>query len=545
MTVRRSALLLLASLAVPAPSAPVSTVAAAATAHPTATEAALAILRAGGNAVDAAVAAALTLGVVEPHASGLGGGGFLVIRMASPERTEVINCRETAPAAASLEMWLGPDGAVVTERVNLGGTSVGVPGTVAGLWEAHQRHGALAWADVVGPAIAAADAGVTLTPNAADIMLDHLDIITQDPGLAALYAPEGLPLDPGQTMHSAELAATLRSLAAEGGPWFYTGPVAGEMVRVVRERGGVLTSEDLANCQPSIQEPVAIPYRGHTILTIGLPSSGAVIIARVLHALETVDLAPLGAGTTASIDLIARTIAEAAEATRPFAGDPLGLPPGVTLETLLSAESPALSTDAVTGGSGSTTHLSLIDSQGNAVALTQTIGHFHGAGIRLPESGVMLNDQISDFTFPNSPLWRDGGGNHPLPGARPASSMAPMIVLDAEGRVIAVLGSPGGLRIPAALVEILVNFIDHGMDVDAAVAAPRFHPSPGPSRRLDLEGGHAPEIAEDLRALGWDVREREALDNYFGGAQMLVRDPRTGEITGTADPRRDGSVGGL
>ncbi len=531
-----------------APSVGAATVyshAAAATAHPLATAAAVEMLDAGGNAVDAAVAAAFALGVVEPHASGLGGGGLMVILNAETGELETINYRETAPAATNLCLYQDENGAFERERTRHGPLAVAVPGNPAGLSAAHTRHGALPGARPLEPAIRHAEAGFELSGKVAGIYLDRLDLIDADPGLSALLAPEGLPLEAGDTLRQPALAETLHALAASGPAWFYTGPVGEELVNVMAERGGVITADDLATCEPLIGDPLRFTYRDHTIVTVGPPSAGAVTLARTLRALEDHDLAALGPNTPEAIDLIASALSEAAAAVRPMVGDPMTMPSGLELETLMTPAPLSVEALHAPPTSGSTTHLCVIDAAGNAVALTQTLNLWLGAGIVLPESGVMLNDEMADFTYPTSGLWRDDGGNHPTPGARPATSMAPMLVLDEDGEVVAVLGTPGGVRIPSALTEILVNLLDHGMDVEAAVNAPRFHPTHPGGRELNIERDVGAEVLDALRARGWELHERPPLDAHFGGAQVLVRDPAACAIRGAADPRRDGTVDGL
>ncbi|MBN1476766.1 gamma-glutamyltransferase [Candidatus Sumerlaeota bacterium] len=533
----RSTLTLLALIALSSRAGEAFTGAAVATAHPLATEAGLSILRQGGNAVDAAVAAAMTLGVVEPHASGLGGGGFIVIQMAASEETLVIDYRERAPMATNLDRWRSESGEIDRTRTRRGGLAVATPGTAVGLHLALERAGSLPWDVALAPAILHAEEGFALSEKVADIYLDRLEMIVDDPGLSATLAPTGLPLESGETLVQPQLAQTLRLLAEQGPDLIYSGPVGEEMVRVVGERGGALTTEDLASYAPAIREPVRISYRGHTLVTIGPPSTGSLTAARALRALETLPLSSMSPDSPEAIHRIAGALSEAAAAVEPMVGD---LASGeIDIEALLipSPFEPLSHPEPVT--SGSTTHLSVIDADGNAVALTQTINYWLGAGILLPESGVMLNDEMEDFTF------EAGHPNAPRPGARPATSMAPMLILDPDGEVIASLGTPGGARIPSAMVQIIVNLLDFGMSIEEAINAPRCHPVEPGGMRLAVEEGFPPETLEALSELGWEIDPHGALDPYFGGAQAVLRDPATGALMGAADPRRDGAVGGL
>jgi gamma-glutamyltranspeptidase / glutathione hydrolase len=533
----RATLLLLALITLPGCAAEVFSDAAVATAHPLATEAGLSILRQGGNAVDAAVAAAMTLGVVEPHASGLGGGGFIVIQMAASDETLVIDYRECAPLATDLENWRDESGEIDRTRTRRGGLAVAAPGTAAGLHLALECAGSLPWTAVLEPAIDHAEEGFALSEKVAGIYLDRFGVIEHDPGLSAIFASSGLPLETGDQLTQPQLAQTLRLLAEQGPDLIRVGPVGEEMIRVVGERGGVLAPEDLASYSPAIREPLRVTYRGHTMVTIGLPSTGSLMVGRALSALEDFPLSSLSPDSPEAIHRIACALSEAAAAVGPVVGD---LASGeIDIEALLIPQpfEPMSQPEPVT--SGSTTHLSVIDSEGNAVALTQTINYWLGAGILLPESGVMLNDEMEDFTY------EEGHPNAPRPGSRPATSMAPMLILDSDGEVIASLGTPGGSRIPSAMVQIIVNLLDFGMSIDEAINAPRCHPVEPGGLRLAVEEGFAQETLEALGERGWEIDQRDALDPYFGGAQALIRDPVTGSLTGAADPRRDGAVGGL
>jgi gamma-glutamyltranspeptidase/glutathione hydrolase len=512
--------------------------AAVATAHPLATAAGIEMLQQGGNAVDAAVASALALSVVEPHASGLGGGGLMVIRLADGGGAHGILYRETAPGAITLDHYTDDAGELSSRNARTGGLAVATPGTVAGLHLALEKHGTLPWATVLGPAIRYAEEGFELSDKVAAIYFDRINLISGDPGLTALLMPDGLPLEAGDVLRQPRQAATLRALAEYGPSHIYSGPVAQELAETVQARGGVLSVEDLNHYQPVELAPLAIRYRGHTITTLGPPSVGACILGRTLTALEAHDLAAMDRGAVETVDVIAAALSEAAAVMRPVIGDPRHLPPGLDLDALLAGAGSAEAM-ADPGGSGNTSHLSVIDGHGNAVALTQTINYWLAAGILLPDAGFMLNNEMMDFTY------EEGDANMPRPGARPATNMAPMILLDEAGEVIAVLGTPGGPRISSALVEILVNLIDFEMPIDEAINTSRFHPVEPGGRRLALEEGFADDVAPALTALGWEVDPHGPTDAYFGGAQALVRDPATDTLSGAADPRRDGTVDGF
>jgi gamma-glutamyltranspeptidase/glutathione hydrolase len=449
----------------------------------------------------------------------------------------VIDYRECAPLATDLENWRDESGEIDRARARRGGLAVAVPGTVAGLHFALAEAGSLPWADVLEPAIHHAEQGFPLSEKVAGIYLDRLEVIDHDPGLSAVLAPTGLPLEAGEILVQPQLARTLRLLAEQGPDLICGGSVGEEMVRVVGERGGVLSPEDLASHSPEMREPLRITYRGHTLVTIGPPSAGSLTTARALSALESAPLPSLSPESPEAINTIASALSEAAAAVLPVVGDPaFG---EIDVEALLIPGEfvPLAQPEPVT--SGSTTHLSVIDSDGNAVALTQTLNYWLGAGILLPESGLILNDEMEDFTF------EAGHPNAPRPGARPATSMTPMLILDPDGEVIASLGTPGGARIPSAMVQIIVNLLDFGMSIEEAINAPRCHPIDPGGMRLAVEESFAPETLEALAELGWEIDQRGTFDPYFGGAQAVIRDPVTGELTGAADPRRDGAVGEL
>jgi len=533
-----------------------------------ATRAGAAVLRAGGNAVDAAIATSFALSVSDPHHSGIGGGGFLLVRLADGAAFAV-DARETAPAAATRDMFVVPG---VPERASQhGALAVATPGLVAGLALAHARWGTRPWAELVEPAVRLAEEGFAIGAShaAAVAYWKGAGHAERFPETAAIQLPPGgAPIAPGFRLVQRELGATLRRIAAEGPRVLYGGPLGEAIAREVRRRGGVLAADDLARYAPRVREPVRGTYRGLEVLSFPPPSSGGVALVQMLNVLEGFPLSARGAGSSASWHLVAEAMKLAFADRQAYLGDPdfVDVPVAALVsepyaERLRARINPprwrrapwtwtrdevALEVDGPgepARGTG-TTHFSITDAFGNAVAVTQTINLLFGSGLTVPGTGIVLNDEMDDFvTGPGRPnafgLVATSDANAVAPGKRPLSSMTPTIVVRA-GRPYLVTGSPGGPRIITTTLLTLLNVVDWGMDAAEAVAAPRLHHQWRPDV-LEVEPPTPADVVDGLRRRGHAVR---VADREWSSAQLVVVDPVTGLHTGASDPRGDGAAWG-
>ncbi len=546
---RRGRFLLLIGLllpGVPAAAAPQAMVAAA---HPLAVEAGREMLRRGGSAVDAAVAAQMVLGVVEPQASGIGGGGFLMHYDAAGGAIVAYDGRETAPAGATPRMFLAPDGKPLPyrEAVN-SGLSVGVPGVLPMLALAHREHGRLPWRDLFQPAIALARDGFALPPRLA-LTLERFPDLRAEPGLRdTWFRPDGTPFRAGERVANPALAATLHAVAERGPAVLGEGPLAEEMVARVQGhvRPGTLALSDLAAYEPVKREPLCGPYRVWIVCSMPPPSSGGLAILQALALLEPFELWRDKPNDLRAVHLIAEASRLAFADRNRYVGDPafVAVPvTGLLSPAYLDERRKLMSPDRALGEVGpgvppgyverGTSHMSIVDARGNAVSFTTTIEGPFGAGMVV--GGVVLNNELTDFAArPES----DGRpvANRVEPGKRPRSSMSPTFVLDRDRRLVAALGSAGGARIIGDTLQALIGLLDWNLSPAEALALPRV---------LNLNG--ATELEQDtpltgyadaLRALGHQVQVRR----HEGGLSALRRDADGWQ--GAADPRRDGTAMG-
>ncbi len=527
----------------------------------TATRAAVEVLRQGGNAVDAAVAAALMLAVTFPEAGNLGGGGFLLLRT-SDGTYAALDFRETAPRDITPEHFLGPDGRPDPQRIRSGGLAVAVPGTPAGLAEAHARWGRLAWSALVEPAIVAAREGVPVTARTAHALAAHAARLERDPEARALFFRDGRVLREGERMRCPALATTLEWLAREGPRAFYEGPVAEAIVRTVRGAGGVLALEDLAAYRPVWRRPVEGRYRGYRVVSFPPPSSGGVVLLEILGMLEPFDLGATGFGSSLTVHRMVEAEKRAYADRARWLGDPDRV--AVPVERLLDPDYLAARARTIRDRratparrihagkfpeteSSDTTHLSIADAEGNVVALTTTLNSAFGAALFAEGTGILLNNEMDDFALApgvaNLYGLVGGAANAVTGGARPLSSMAPTIVEAPEGaryQPFLVLGSPGGATIITSVLQVIVNVVDHGMELQEAVDAPRFHHQWLPDR-LDHEPRAFPaDVARALVRRGHRLHERE----WMGNVSAIAR-AADGTWLGAADPRRAGCAQGL
>jgi gamma-glutamyltranspeptidase/glutathione hydrolase len=551
-------LLLALVLPVRAASAPPAVGARGMVAAPEAAAAAIgsAVLRDGGNAIDAAVAMALALAVTYPRAGNLAGGGFLLYR--SPDGSHhALDFRETAPAALTPALFLGPDGRPDPEKARSRGLSVAVPGTVAGLVAAHERWGTRSWEALVAPAIRLAEEGTTVSPLSAAAYAEENTRLAADPAARVLFTLEGAPLPEGHRLVQKDLAATLRALASGKADAFYRGRIAQSIVDAVRATGGVMTLDDLKGYRLADREPLEGRYRGLKIVTFPPPSSGGIVLLQALGMLEHFDMAASGAGSSTTLHRIAEAERRAFADRSRFLGDPAFVEVPITrlLDPRYLAgrfksirDDRALPSSRIGPGSlgvegEDTYHLSVADARGGAVALTSTLNSWFGAAIVAPGTGLLLNNEVDDFALApglaNQFGLRGEAANAPAAGKRPLSSMCPVIVEDGDpsGRPLLVLGSPGGPTIISAVLQTLLHVVDDKLTLREAVDAPRIHHQWMPDRLDHDTVGMPKDVLDALAAKGHTLHTR----SFTWNVAAIGRDAR-GRFTGAADPRGEGTA---
>lgn len=525
------------------------------TANVYATMAGLEVLEMGGNAVDAAIAISYALGVVEPNASGLGGGGFFNIHMADGSEV-VIDYREVAPAAQDAYTWLNDDGTVKNGNANsVGALACGVPGTVAGLEYALENYGSgkLTRQQIMQPAINLATEGYVVGATTAGAIADYYDYMVTDYTVLGDYylRDDGLPYEVGEVITNPDLAKSLQLIADGGKDVFYTGEIAEAIIAALDSYDGVMTLEDLANYEPAIREPVKGTYRGYEIVSCPPASSGGTHIVEVLNILENYDLASMGVNSAESLHVWSEALKACFADRSSFMADTAFT--DVPLDGLTSKDYAKTIADKITDESqdwekgdpwqyegNSTTAYSVADADGNIVSVTQTIECFWGCKIAVPGYGFILNDQLHDFsTDPESVNCLEGG-------KKPLSSMSPTIVLDENGDAFMAVGSPGGLRIWPTVAQVISNVIDHGMGIQDAIDCARIFErgnADGICYESDGENPVTADVVAALEAQGHATTDKGSWNLFFGGCQgILFTDDG---IQGGADPRRDGKAIGF
>jgi gamma-glutamyltranspeptidase/glutathione hydrolase len=515
-----------------------------------ATRAGLDVLEAGGNAVDAAVAAGYALAVADPCCGNIGGGGFMLIHLASGKET-FIDFREKAPLRATRTMYLDAKGDVVPNLSTRGYLAVGVPGSVAGLEYAREQYGTKSRQELLAPAIALAREGYVLQQGDVDLFNEGLKDFRQDPVVAAIFTHGGGPLQAGERFRQPDLARSLELISRDGPGAFYGGPIAAAVVAASEKHGGILSLEDFKQYSVDESTPVRCRYHGFDIVSSPPPSSGGTTICEILRIVEPFDFAKSGFHSVAAIHELTEAERLAFLDRNTYLGDPAFVQNPIA--TLLSnayiakqrARIPARAGSSQTLAPGlgayhegkNTTHYSIVDRFGNAVAVTYTINDYFGANVIAEGTGFFLNDEMDDFTskpgVPNLYGLVQGEANAIAPGKRPLSSMSPTIALR-DGRPEIVAGSPGGSRIITITLGVLQNIIDYGMNVKDAVDAPRVHHQWLPDE-ISLEQGAldaAPRAS--LEALGYKLTERSP----WGAAEAITIDPKTHELLGANDRRR-------
>jgi gamma-glutamyltranspeptidase / glutathione hydrolase len=527
--------------------------AAVASAEGNASRAGLAVVQKGGNAVDAAIAVAFALAVTHPTAGNLGGGGFMLVRLADGTST-AFDYRETAPGGASRNMYLDAAGNMTKDSL-LGAKAAGVPGTVAGLALAHARFGTRPWAELIAPAIALARDGHTLEASHAEDMAAAL-VKMRDAGFTdsvKIYGgPDGQPLAAGALWQQPDLARTLELIAQHGAKGFYEGPLAEAMAKGVQSLGGLWTVEDLRGYRAKERAPIKFGYREHEIVTMPPPSSGGVVMRQILGASELLDFRAEPFRSVKGLHLYVEA------ARRAFAdrADLMGDPDFVQMNTArlidmdyvkrrmsdIDRDKPTPS-DSIAGGtlpdeSPQTTHFSVVDGAGNAVANTYTLNTGFGAKAVIPGTGILLNNEMDDFASkpgsPNAYGLIQSEQNAIAPGKRMLSSMTPTIVVK-DGALRAVVGTPGGPTIINTVTQIVRALVDYGLPLDQAVRAPRLHHQWKPDRIL-VEEAFEPELEQGLQALGHTTMHR----GTFGHADCIEVDPKTQGFRAVADVTRGG-----
>jgi gamma-glutamyltranspeptidase / glutathione hydrolase len=538
--------------------------------HELASCAGVEMLRSGGNAVDAAVATGFALAVVHPQAGNLGGGGFLLLRNANG-KTHFIDFRETAPAAATENMYLDVQGNVIQDASIVGYKSVGVPGTVAGLIYAEKQYGKLSIEKVIAPAIKLARDGFPLAyEDAQDLRKD--EHLAEFPESKRIFLREGNYYQPGEVFKQPELARTLERLAKDPDT-FYHGAMARELAAAIDKGGGLITAEDLAAYEVKEREPVRGTYRGYDIISAPPPSSGGVALIEILNILEGFDLAKFGNRSADAIHLEAEAFRRAFYDRADFLGDPdfAKVPVAQLIDKKYAAawrdsidlnrasastglkrpsifnelERVARSRATVIREPENTTHYSVVDAEGNAVSVTTTLNDSFGSRVTATGLGFLLNDEMDDFAakqgVPNSYGLIQGPANAIGPGKRPLSAMTPTIVLKG-GKLFLVLGSPGGPRIITIVANILIGVVDFSLDIQEAVNAPRFHHQWLPDEIL-VEDRLSPDTMNVLRSKGHKLRIDYSWGNW-GDGECIMIDPKTGERLGASDGRNNGKAVG-
>jgi gamma-glutamyltranspeptidase/glutathione hydrolase len=538
--------------------------------HEEASRAGAAILRRGGNAVDAAVATGFALAVVHPAAGNIGGGGFMLVRLADGT-THFLDYREKAPKAATRNMYLDDKGNVIPDASLIGYKAVGVPGSVAGLVYAEKKWGKLSLRTVMQPAIRLARYGVHLTYEEAQSMREkHLGDF---PESRRIFQRNGNYYQPGDLFVQPELARTLERIAANPDD-FYKGAMARELAAEMKRGGGLITAEDMAAYDVKERQPIRGTYRDHyEIISAPPPSSGGVTLLETLNILEGYDLGKLGNRSADSIHLTTEAFRRAFYDRAEFLGDPdfsqLPIPQLIdkryaaawrnSVDMMRSSASQELrrpsgfgDLDRQASSHGpyvgpepeNTTHYSIVDHQGNAVAVTTTLNDGFGARVTAGKLGFLLNDEMDDFTskpgVPNGYGLIQGEANSIAPGKRPLSAMAPTIVLK-DGKLFLVLGSPGGPRIITTVANILLGVVDYGLDIQQAVNAPRFHHQWEPDV-IDIERvGFSPDTLRLLEDRGHKIK----VEGYWSDGECIEVDPKTGELLGAPDGRNAGKAVGF
>jgi gamma-glutamyltranspeptidase/glutathione hydrolase len=544
--------------------------------HELASQAGVEMMRAGGNAIDAAVATGFALAVVHPAAGNLGGGGFMLIRMADG-KVHFIDYREKAPAAAKADMYLDTQGNVIEGATEYGYKSIGVPGSVAGMVHAEQKYGKLTVKQVMAPAIRLAREGYALTWGEARDF--HDKYLAEFPESRRIFQRDGNYYQAGEIFRQPDLARTLERIAAKPDD-FYHGALARELAAAMQKGGGLITAEDLAQYEVKEREPVRGTYRGYEIISAPPPSSGGTVLIESLNILEGYDLARMGSRSAQSIHYTTEAFRRAFFDRAEFMGDPdfskipvaqlidkkYGAAWRDSIEAAHATASNELKRPAIFNEleqyaaahpqpvakheSPHTTHYSVVDAEGNAVSVTTTINDWFGSRVTAEGLGFLMNDEMDDFSakpgVPNVYGLIQGPANAIGPAKRPLSSMTPTIVLK-DGKLFLVLGSPGGSGISTTVANILMGVVDFGMNIQQSIDAPRFHNQWMPDV-LNVEQWFSPDTVQALQKMGYNVEfglhDGADVSPYWSDAECAAIDVKTGDRLGASDGRHNGKAVG-
>ncbi len=518
-----------------------------------ASQAGIDILKRGGNAIDAAVAVGFALAVTHPAAGNIGGGGLMVIRFADG-RTTTVDYREVAPGNAHRDMFLDAAGNAVAERSLVGPLAAGVPGAVAGMAYAQRKYGKLKLADVIAPAIALAEHGIIVSDSLERSLAGSQKLLSRFPETQRIFLRNGQPYVAGDRLVQPDLARTLKLIAKDGPDAFYRGPIASQIEAEMTRSGGLISKKDLAAYQPKEREAVTGTYRGYDVIAMPPVSSGGVALIETLNILEGFPLKESGFNSSRTIHLVAEATRRVFADRSEWLGDPdfFTVPiKGLTSKTYATKlregidPARATSSEAVKPGkptdfeSTQTTHYSVIDEAGIAVSTTTTLNGSYGSGQVVTGAGFLLNNEMDDFSAkPGSPNMfgmLGGEANAVAPGKRMLSSMTPTIIAK-DGKTFLIVGSPGGSRIITTVLQVILNVIDHGMNVQEAVDAPRFHHQWQPDViRLERQG-FPKDVTDALERMGHTL----AVQGDMGDVHAILIDPATNIRYGASDPRLDG-----
>lgn len=512
------------------------------------------ILKEGGNAIDAAVAVGYALAVTLPRAGNLGGGGFMLIYLADEQRSIAIDYREVAPKASDKNMFLDVSGDADSHLSRFHGLAIGVPGSVMGFELALEKYGSLSREQVMKPAIELAKQGITITPDLANSLAATKKRLSKNPDANMIfYKPDGSNYALGDVLKQTDLANTLTAISKQGSDAFYQGRIAKSIADTVSNAGGIMSEEDLLNYKVIERKPVKGTYRGYDVLSMPPPSSGGVHIIQMLNMLAQYPIDSMGHNAAATIHVMSESMRRAYADRSLYLGDPdfVNVPVKAltnkqyakSLVSQINMQKATPSTDVAPGKlqpyeSNQTTHYSIIDKDGNAVSNTYTLNFSYGSGIVAKGTGVLLNNEMDDFSAkpgtPNGYGLIGGEANAVQPNKRPLSSMTPTIVLK-DNTPYLITGSPGGSRIISTTLQVIVNVIDHGMNIAEASAAPRFHHQWLPDH-IRIEKGFSDDTLELLRKKGHVIK----LNRAMGSTQSIMK--TDAGVYGSSDPRRQGAL---
>jgi len=508
------------------------------------------ILNRGGNAVDAAIATGFALAVVYPQAGNIGGGGFMLIHPPGGKMF-CLDYREKAPLRASPTMYLDDQGEVISDASMVGYLACGVPGTVAGFYEAYKKFGKLPWADLIQPAIDLADKGFRIDRRLALSLKDKLNILVRFPASSIIFSRRGEPFQENDTLIQRDLANTLRIIQSNGPSGYYQGPIADKIIETMTKNGGLISRQDLKAYQAIWRDPISFTYRQYSIHSVPPPSSGGILLAEIFNALENINVQQLGHNSSTLIHFWVEIERQAYADRSEYLGDPafnkipvnllISKSYGKKIFNLVNPHYARSSTSVqpTVFESDQTTHYSVVDATGMAVSNTYTLNDSYGSGVVVDGTGILLNNEMDDFAiksgYPNMFGLTGSAANAIAPAKRMLSSMSPTIVTRSDSTFL-ILGSPGGATIITTVAQVISNVIDHDMNIREAVAAPRFHQQWQPDQILYEKNGFSSDVLNILQSKGHSLK----MVNILGDVQAIMWESTNQEWTGWSDPRKDG-----